>query len=311
MYSGIQDSLWENRMKSLMLLVAFPVLLWWLTILAWTLLVMSENALPFAESWQEWLSFALDAYMILWPIIIIWAILSFLLHRQIIFSFTGAVPLTRKENPEIYNIVENLCLSRGLFVPRIGIIEDDSLNAFATGWNSKNAWVVFSRGLINKLNKSEIEAVAAHELTHLINKDSLLMVVIVVFVGVIGMLWQILVRTSGASRDSKKWNPLIVVWIVMMIVGYLIYPLIQLAISRKREFLADAGSVSLTKDKFAMISALEKISQDSRIESIDKANVAAMCIVQPLAVDGKRWFFKNLFSTHPSIESRIEALRSY
>ena len=98
------------------------------------------------------------------------------------------MPLTRKENPEIYNIVENLCLSRGLFVPRIGIIEDDSLNAFATGWNSKNAWVVFSRGLINKLNKSEIEAVAAHELTHLINKDSLLMVVIVVFVGVIGML---------------------------------------------------------------------------------------------------------------------------
>ncbi|MCF7834802.1 M48 family metallopeptidase [Candidatus Gracilibacteria bacterium] len=233
--------------------------------------------------------------------------ISFFFYRKIIFKFSGARELTRKENPEIYNIVENLCISRGLPNPKIGIIDDDSLNAFATGRNTKSAWIVFSRGLINKLEKSEIEAVAAHELSHIINKDSLLMIVIIVFVGVIGTLGQILIRIRSRNSEGKG-NILPLIGLIFIILGYLIYPFIQLAISRKREYLADAGSVELTKDKYSMISALQKISQDPVIESIEKDTVAAMCIQTPFSAKSK---FKTLLSTHPSIEDRIKALQSY
>ena len=213
----------------------------------------------------------------------------------------------RTENPEIYNIVENLRISQGLPTPNIGIIDDDSLNAFATWWKIEKSWIVFSRWLISKLNKAEIEAVAAHELSHIINKDSLLMIVIVVFVGIIGTLGQILIRVRS-KNDSWKGNPLPLIGLVFLIVGYLLYPFIQFAISRKREYLADAGSVVMTKDKYAMISALQKISQDPVIESIEKDTVAAMCIQSPFAGKSK---FKSLLSTHPSIEDRVKALESY
>lgn len=310
MYQGLQSSLRENNIKSVLLLIAFPVILWAVVVVVLTFTVASENSIPYSEGLIYWNALAAEIFLWLWPVIIFWAILSFRFHRQIIFSFTWAKPITRTDYPEIYNIVENLCISRGLFVPRIGILEDDSLNAFATGRNSKNARIVFSRGLINKLEKAEIEAVAAHELTHIINRDSFLMVVIVVFVGVIGTLGQILVRTRGSSK-SKNWAPLAMIWIALLIIGYLIYPLIQLALSRRREYLADAGSVLLTKDKYAMISALRKISQDSRIESIDKPQVALLCIAQPLSSKHKLSWFSDLFSTHPAIERRIAALESY
>jgi len=252
-----------------------------------------------------------DIFFLLWPIIILRGIISFIFYRQIIFKFTGAKPITRKEHPEIYNIVENLCISRGLPIPNIGIIEDNSMNAFATGRNTKHARIVFSRGLINRLNKQEIEAVAAHELTHVINKDSLMMIVIVVFVGIIGTLWQILIRFWWRSKNEKWGNIIPLIGLGLLILWYIIYPLIQLALSRKREYLADAGSVYLTKDKNAMISALQKISEDSVIESIQKDTVAAMCIESPFAKKKKRRFFSNLLSTHPTIENRIKALQNY
>jgi len=214
------------------------------------------------------------------PIIIIWFIVSFSLHRRLIFKFSGAREIERKEYPEIYNIVENLCISRWLPVPHIWILDDDSYNAFATWRKPEKSWIVFSRWIINKLDKSEIEAVAWHELTHIMNKDTLLMVCVIVFIGIIG----------------------------------LVFPFIRLAISRKREFLADAGSVELTKDKNAMISALRKISTDSRIESIKKQTVASMCIETPFQKDEKthkiKWF-RNLLKSHPPIEERIAMLKNY
>lgn len=133
----------------------------------------------------------------------IWFLLSFIFHRQIIFSFAGAKPITREEIPHVYNIVENLCISRGVPIPKIGIIEDLSYNAFATGRGNK-ARIVFSRGITEKLSKQELEAVAAHELSHIINKDTLLMVVVVVFIGVVGTLGEFLIRGASSIKSDSK-----------------------------------------------------------------------------------------------------------
>lgn len=221
------------------------------------------------------------------------------------FSFSGAKAITRKENPEIYNLVENLCISRGLPTPKIGIIENPGMNAFALGWRASDSWIVFTSWLLKNLEKHEIEAVAAHELTHIINKDSLLMLVMVLYVGAISLFGEILIRTwSKGDSNSKGKNLLPLIGIVFLLLGYIVYPLVRLAISRKREYLADAGSVLLTKDNQAMISALRKISQNAEIP-LKNNEMAAMFISNPLNK------LSSWFETHPSLEDRIKALEGY
>lgn len=145
-----------------------------------------------------------EYFVYILPLIAVRFVLSFIFHRKIIFSFAGATPITRKEHPEIYNIVENLCISRGLRTPQIGIIEDGSMNAFATG-RGTHSRIVFSRGLLNRLDQREIEAVAGHELTHITNKDTMLMVCVVVFIGIFATLGQVLLRVRvGGKKDSGK-----------------------------------------------------------------------------------------------------------
>lgn len=304
----LQTSIWENRLKTLYLISLMPIIAF-LSIVLWYYFTYGN----FNESV---INSILNSSFFSLPIIFIWLFIAIYFQKQIIFSFSGAKEISRKELPEIYNLVENLCISRWLPTPKIWILEDDSMNAFATWWGQKNARIVFSRGLLNKLEKNEIEAVAAHELTHIINEDIKIMVVATVFIWIIGTIWEILLRTaksSSKSSNSKWWNPLPVIWLILYLVSIIILPLINLAISRKREFLADAWAVELTKDKYAMIQALEKISTDSTIESIKKVSVAQMCIEDPFMKKAK-WvtdFFGNLFSTHPSIESRIQALKNY
>jgi len=308
MDKGIQSSLWANKFRSVFLIVLFPIFLRLIITIAYTVYITYQYQESLVKARNQWLLEANNAFMFLGPIILLRWIISFFFYRQIIFKFSWAKVITRQENPKIYNIVENLCISKGLPTPKIWIIEDDSLNAFATGRNMKNAWIVFSKWLIDKLNQAEIESVAAHELTHIINKDSLVMIIIVVFVWAIWTLGQILIRVRGGNKD--KWNPLPLIWLALLILWYLIYPLIQLSISRKREYLADAWSVEITKDKYAMISALQKISQDPIIESIKKDTIAAMCIQTPFA-QTKKWWLSSILSTHPSIENRIQALEKY
>ena len=249
------------------------------------------------------------------PIILLWLIIWVSLQKSIIFKYTWANELKRSDNEELYNTIENLCISRGLPLPKIWIIEDKSMNAFATWWNTKNSHIVFSRWLLNALNKEEIEAVAWHELTHIINGDVKTMVIVNVFIWIIWTIWYILMRSGWNTSWSKKWgNPLIILWLILYIVSLLILPFINMAISRKKEFLADAWSVELTKNKNSMISALNKISKDSIIEKVSRRNstVASMFIFDPKV--HKKSFFskvKNLFSTHPSLKERIELLEKY
>lgn len=245
-----------------------------------------------------------EILVVLWPVLMIWILIAFFFQRQLIFSFSGAKPITRQEHPEIYNIVENLCISRGLPTPKIWIINQEWMNAFALGRRTSDSRIVFTTGLLEKLDKREIEAVAAHELTHIINKDTLLMLVIVLYIWAISIIGEILIRTGRGKWNGKGKNILPLIGLALMILWYLLYPLIRLAISRKREYLADAGSVQLTKDNQAMISALKKINQKPEIELKNK-EMSAMFIENPL----DNAF--SIFQTHPSIEDRIKALENY
>jgi len=318
-YLWIQSSIRANRTKTILLTLLFPIFLFVLILLVFGIEAFSRwftrDHLGF---WGYIAESAGMSMVIVIPILVIWFVIAFALHRQLIFKFSGAKPIDRKSHPEIFNIVENLCISRGLPTPNIGIMEDTSLNAFATWWKPGKSRIVFSKGILDTLDKKEIEAVAGHELTHIMNKDTLLMVCIVVFIGILGTLGEILIRSAGRAgggkNSSKSALPLLGIGLGLIILGYLIFPVIRLAISRKREFLADAGSVELTKDKNAMISALQKISQDARIESIKKQTVAAMCIETPFKKNTKTHKIKrfhNMLSSHPPIEKRIETLKNY
>ena len=309
-YQWITASKQSNTRKSITLLISFPIFLFILITVVF-LFADTNSLYSRGERFDVALQSSSAFLMILVPIIVIRGLIVFYFQKQIIFRFAGARELTRKENPEIYNIVENLCISKGLPTPKIWTIDTPGLNAFATGWKASDSRVVFTSGLLKTLDKSEIEAVAAHELSHIINKDSLLMLISVVYIGIISTLGSILIRVRGNS-NSKGGNVLPLIGIALIILGYLVYPLLRLAISRKREFLADLGAVELTKDSQAMMSALQKISGRSRVPSANE-NMAMFFISSPaseLGADQKPQK-SSIRDTHPSIDERVSALKNY
>lgn len=304
---GLQTSIWKNRLRLVYLMALIPLFV--LIVIALYSFFLNNNF------WEGFINTFSTTSLYLFPLVFLWTVIAVYFEKNIIFSFTWAKEVTRMENPEIYNIVENLCISRGVPTPKIGIMDDPSMNAFATGWSPKKSWIVFSKGILDKLEKNEIEAVAGHELTHIINGDVKNMVIINVFIGAIGTIWYYLMKMSSNSSSSSKkgWNPLVLLWILLYLLSIILLPLINLAISRKKELLADAGSVEITKNSFAMISALEKISQDSVIEKITKqsSNIASMFISNPKEKPMYFSSLRSLFSTHPPIEERIELLKKY
>lgn len=227
---------------------------------------------------------------------------------------TSATPLLRKDNQRVYNMVENLCISQGMEMPKINIIYDDSLNAFASGINNKTFTITLSRGIINKLNDDELEGVIAHELTHIINRDVRLLIVSIIFVGIFGFISESVTRGPNRmkSNDNGK-NELhfLVISIIASIIAFVFSKLLQFAISRKREFMADAGAAEMTKNPHALASALRKISEDPFIEAVNRKDVAQLFIDNPKLNSDKKEFLSNLFSTHPPIEKRIEILEQF
>lgn len=293
----ITDSIRSNKLKTFFLLTCFPIILFALCFILF-LIIDKDSKTTLMDS-------AYVASLISIFITIIW-IISLFFQKNIIFKYTWARAISRKENPRIYNIVENLCISKWIPTPKIWIIQDNSLNAFATWRSEKDSRIVFTTWLIERLETREIEAVAWHELTHILNRDCRLMAVITIYIGLISTIWSFLIRTTWSSNNNKNRNILPLIWFILLLLGYIFYPLIKLAISRNREYLADTWSVSITKDKDAMISALKKISSDSIVESIQKDTLAAMCIENPLRKTTSK--LKNLLSTHPSIDDRIASL---
>lgn len=302
----IQQSISSNKTKTILLLICFPVLLYLITYIVMSFIPTWESA---SQNATNAIDIALTVSII---VTIIWTIALFI-QKKIIFNYTWTKELERKDNPRIYNIVENLCISKWLKTPKIWIIQDNSMNAFATWRSDKDSRVVFTTWLINRLDDREISAVAWHELTHIANRDCRLMAVIVVYIWILTTIWSYIFRWWvywGSNNSKWKFKAILpLIWIICLVLWYIFYPLIRLAISRKREYLADAWSVLLTRDRDAMISALQKISTDSTVESIQRDTVAAMCIENPIP-KLKKWI-SNLLSTHPSIEDRIAALKNY
>jgi heat shock protein HtpX len=241
-----------------------------------------------------------------------WIVVAYFFHQSVIDAVTGGREIQRSDDPRLYTILENLCISRGIPTPKLKVIESDALNAFATGMNAKQYSITVTTGLLDRLDDAEIEAVLGHELTHIRNGDVRMMVVAVIIVGVISFFAELIFRLwfyNGLSfRDSRSDERrgggagiAILVAVALLVVAYLLSFLIRLALSRSREFLADAGSVELTKNPDAMISALRKIEGRGELPGATSA-VMEMCI------DNPREGFGELFDTHPSVESRISAL---
>jgi heat shock protein HtpX len=245
--------------------------------------------------------------------VIIWFTIAWFSHTAMINAATNSKPLERNENKRIYNLVENLCISRGMTMPKVNIIEDDSLNAFASGISQKTYTVSLSRGIINKLNDQELEAVIAHEITHIRNRDVRLLIISIVFVGIFAFISETMFRSMrfGSLSRGKKGSggAGIIIALLLALLGYLIASLFRFALSRKREYLADAGSAELTRNPLALASALRKISSDPVIEAVKRNDVAQMFIENPQAeVKNSSVSFSTLFATHPPIAKRIEIL---
>ena len=244
---------------------------------------------------------------------IIWIAIAYKFHQKMIDAVTGAQPVTRQQEPRLYNLLENLCISRGITMPTLRIADDDALNAFATGLNQKQYSITVTRGLINALNDQEIEAVLGHELTHIRNGDVRMLVIAVVIAGAISFFGELVFRIffqnvmwgggRRSSSDGRKGGAglAVIIAIAIIVVVWILSIVIRFALSRQREYLADAGSVELTKNPDAMISALRKIEGRGEIPGANSA-VMEMCI------DNPRVGFSNVFDTHPPVEARVEAL---
>ncbi|MES1148441.1 MAG: M48 family metallopeptidase, partial [Bradyrhizobium guangdongense] len=260
---------------------------------------------------------------------IAWIIIAYFFHQKMIDAVTGGHDVTRKEEPRLYNLLENMCISRGITMPKLKIMDSPALNAFATGLNPRQYSITVTTGLLKALNDQEIEAVLGHELTHIKNGDVQLMVVAVIIAGVVGFFGELFFRlftnlswnsgsggswssgsssrsSSSSSNDSKSSGGggaviVIIIAVVLIVVAWLMSQVVKLALSRSREFLADAGAVELTKNPDAMITALRKIENRGELPGATSA-------VMELCVDNPREGFADLFATHPSVDSRVDAL---
>ena len=326
-YVGIQTQKSRNDFRSMLLLFMFPCLILGMVylfclILAWLGLTGAVSA-ETAEKGSLWIS-ANSVFLKSAPYALggtfVWFIIAYFSNTLIIKASTGAKALERKKNKRVYNLVENLCMSHGMKMPRINIVYDNSLNAFASGINERTYTVTLSKGIIEKLDDEELKAVIAHELSHIRNHDVRLLIVSIVFVGVFSMVAEIAlssiryssVRSSGKNGNKGDTVILLLLAAIVAAIGYFLATLMRFAISRKREYMADAGSAEMTKNPLALASALRKISADPDIEAVTREDVAQLFIQHPgKQTAGLMGIFSGLFATHPPIEKRIRILEQF
>lgn len=338
---GLRTHIWNNAIKSILLLAGFPVLLL-LVLFALALLIETahvEDVLTGIES----AAYAVPG-MVPWAVLgaLVWFVIAFFINTRVIDGMTGARAVSRQEDPRLYNLLENLCISRGLPMPQLHVIDTPQLNAFASGVTRKQYTVTVTQGLLDTLDDDELEAVLAHELTHILNGDVRLLMVATIFVGIISLVADGFGRrglgrsgsarprpvgmggsyggamstrsSSAGSGNSKNRGGAVVVLIIIAVVCLLLARLlavvIRLALSRRREFMADAGAVELTRNPDAMIGALRKIEAHSHMENMP-ADLRAMLFNNGTPDGAPRSAFANLFATHPPVAARIAALVTY
>jgi len=308
---GLYSHIQSNRHRSIALLIGLFFLVYVLLYAgALAAEALSTNADLNTILQQAWIDFVKAA-----PFATIgtalWIVIAYYFHQSIIDALTGGREVARAEQPRLYNLLENLCISRGITMPKLKVIDSDALNAFATGMNAKQYSITVTTGLLNRLDDAEIEAVLGHELTHIRNGDVRMMVVAVIIAGIVSFVAELVFRlwfyngfSVRSSRDDRKGGGALVAILIavgLLVLAYALSFIIRLALSRSREFLADAGSVELTKNPDAMISALRKIEGRGELPGATSA-VMEMC------VDNPREEFGDLFDTHPSVDSRVAAL---
>ena len=306
-----------------MMLFLFPcvilLLTWVFFLVSKSFIFIDEYDTAYREStFSNATFFFLNVFPWVVGICLAWFLIAYFSNTAIINASTGSKPLERKDNKRVYNLVENLCMATNMDMPKINVIEDSSLNAFASGLNRKNFTVTLSRGIINRLNDEELETVIAHELTHIRNNDVKVLIISIVFVGIFSFLTQILFRTllhgrfrirSNNNKNSGSIIIVILLALVLAAIGYLITILMRFAISRNREYMADAGSAEMTKNPWALASALRKISSDPYIEAVKQNDVAQLFIDNPLKKGTS--FINEIFATHPPIKKRIQVLEEF
>lgn len=315
---GLQTHIRANQLRSLLLIASFLALV---VALTWSFLLLYEAAMGGPSVGVLLARATADLPFVLpWSLggTALWFLIAFAFHRKMIAHATGAEDLAEADAPRLRHVLETLCISRGLVTPRLMIIETPALNAYASGLGDADATVTVTRGLVDALSETELEAVLAHELTHLRNRDTQLLVVAIIFTGLFGFIADLvfrnlnfplggLPRSNKEDRESKSSGAAIIVIVIALAIIALSWGLSVLArfaLSRTREFMADAGAVDLTKNPDAMISALRKIEGRGTIPDMP-SRMSAFFIDNPLASAA------DLAATHPAIAERVAALVTY
>lgn len=317
----------QNKRRTWLIALLFPVVfgLWcYLGILAFNYLTLHERTaigsrvISWPSIWDHTNEYAIHVIPVITAAALLWIVISYFTGDALLLRNASAHEIAREDNPQLYRLVENLCITRGLPLPRIYIIADASLNAFATGRKPENATIAVTSGLLEKLDKAELEGVLAHELGHVENRDITLMLIAIAGVSFFAIVGEFLLRTAARTRVGSGRNnggqvklAILLLGLLFLIFGYVIAPLLRLAMSREREYLADASAALTTRNPGALADALEKISKDSRVEALDDhPSMAAMCIEQPgEKASGLFSRLSGLYATHPPIEERIRRLR--
>lgn len=298
-FIGLHQQIKSNNTRSIIILLCFPLLI----------LVADYAFLFFSFNGKEHPNEVNQLFLQSIPLVVlgvgVWFAIAYFANATMIRMATNAETLERQDNMRVYNLTENLCMSVGMKMPKLYVIQSPALNAFASGIDEKSYAVTLTTGIINHLSDEELEGVIAHELTHIRNKDVRLLIVTIIFVGIFSFLVQVLFRSLlfGGNRRRDKdsgGGQLVIIALVISVVAYLLTILFKFALSRKREYLADAGAVEMTRNSMAMASALRKISGNSEVESVKSDDIKEL-FIEYKSVSG-------LFSTHPPIEKRIAVL---
>ncbi len=340
-YVGMQTQISRNNRMTVLLLLMFPVIILGVV---WAFLALVNyfgNGYynQYGEIVHQMDAETVNYYFLQalpWVVggVGIWFLIAYLCNASMVKAATGARSLSRRENPRVYNIVENLCMTAGMDMPKINVVDDPQLNAFASGIDKKSYTVTVTTGLLQLLNDDELAGVIGHELTHIRNHDTRLLITSIIFVGIISTVMSVVVqmmynimwfggggRRIGGDNDengNSRNNGLsiivvLVIGYVLCAVAYLFTLLTRFAISRKREYMADAGGAELCGNPLALASALRKISGDPGLQNVGRDDIAQLFIIHPqhLTAGGALSFMSSLFSTHPDTRKRIEILEQF
>lgn len=332
-YVGMLTQIRRNNMMSIVLLIMFPVIILATVWVFLALLNYFGNGYynQYGEMVYQLDAATVNAYFLSavpWVVggVGLWFLIAYFSNASMVRMATRARPLERRENPRVYNIVENLCMTCNMDMPKINVVDDPQLNAFASGIDKGSYTVTVTTGILDVLNDDELAGVIGHELTHIRNHDTCLLITSIVFVGIISTIMSMVVQMmshtafwGGGNRrsDDERGNGLsvIVVLFVGLIccaVAYFFTMITRFAISRKREYMADAGGAELCGNPLALASALRKISAQPGLGSVSREDVAQLFIIHPSSLaSGVMGFMNSLFSTHPDTAKRIAILEQF